>query len=623
MNNTILLENNVFNNLITTSKPLLLNENFDGFIKCLYKTGFYIEKNFLQVNIRKHKDLKEEKEKNLNSLNSIQNRINNLSPNPHSKSDPKNLNTRLWHLLIFLIAWDDPGLRDNTKKKERQALKLKKHIDLSYRRAIHIGLIAEIISIQKEINDYLLSKNSEENIKNIDFKSTDDIATNKKLIDTLTHCIDVLQSEPPDSKLIFKNAAKAISSFKPFADKFLHSLGVFIGAIAALGCGVITGGFIFLLLSSVGAPLFLAIPISLLMFSAGIIANFPLFSKHSSEFLLSMAKGGGITEFINQKGKREQLSTPKKILLLFAAFFSIAVGLDTAALTIMGGTKIMAVLFPSLVILCPPLSGIIIGTLVSGLLIGLSFVMFRAFLSVLQSQFSFRDSLQRLVDEIKRLSLTQKLIYTFKTALKVAFIGFALFGLFFLCFTGIPSLATTLGPIISQIVGWGSFIGDLPFTIVTIITFCGLITSKLFSTSMQTNLSDQNNSEVKEALSSLPKNSLFINLFKSCMLVLNAIGRSISIFNGSVISAMGAVACCISAFAGTLIKKESDEESLRNQANDACIALLNPLGQDKINYHALERNNSISSFFASLCSTSIENEYEAHEKKICSQRAGI
>lgn len=599
----MLKENNVLDKILIQSKQALLNENFDEFIKLLYELGLFLEKDFSQDNFIQYSDFKERKKY---FFKFIQNKINNFSHSIPQENNIKKLNTRLWNLQSFLIAWEDPGLRDITRKRERQNIKLKKNIDLSYRKAIHVGLIAEVISIQKEINNYFLSNNSEESIKDIDFESTRDIGTNRKLIETLTDCIQQLPYEKPDIKLLFKKIAKAISSFKPFADKFLHSLGIVIGIIAALGCGVITGGFIFLLLSSIGAPLFLSISISVLMFSAGLFANFPLFSKHSSAFLLSMAKSNGITAFINQKGEREQLSTPKKILLLFAAFFSIAVGLDTAALTIMSGTKIMALLFPSLITLCPPLAATIIAILISGLLIGLSFVMFTAFLSVLQNQFSFRSSLQNLVSEIKLLSFTQKLIYIFKTALKIVFIGFALFGLFFLCFTGIPSLTSALGPIISQIVGWGSFIGDLPFTLVTIITFCDLMTSKVFSTTTQVNLSAENDAEAIERLSSLPKNSFFIQIFKGCLLVLNAIGRSISIFNGSVISAIGAVACCISVFAGTLIKKESDEESIRNKANDVCIESINN-AEYKINNPLIEnedipnivRQNTSLTFFTS------------------------
>lgn len=91
-------------------------------------------------------------------------------------------------------------------------------------------------------------------------------------------CIRSLKSQVSDNiEQTYDEAAKAITSFTPPAEKFLHGLGIFLGITAALAVAVATGGFLFILLSMAGAPLWLPISISALMFMASSVLIFGFF----------------------------------------------------------------------------------------------------------------------------------------------------------------------------------------------------------------------------------------------------------------------------------------------------------------------------------------------------------
>jgi hypothetical protein len=105
-------------------------------------------------------------------------------------------------------------------------------------------------------------------------------------------------------------------------------------------------------------------------------------------------------------------------------------------------------------------------------------------------------------------------------------------------------------------------------------------------------------------------------------------GRSISVFNGTVVSAIGAAACCISAFAGTLIPHDNNEETIRKKANDACKVSLKNSGYKIINENPVSEENapvaikspltrsvSFSSFFYPFTNEnhSLSNDGHSHE----------
>lgn len=574
------------NELIESYNQLLLEGDFSSYIKHLYIFGVLLEKDFVQAVEKNQGTFAEETDKKERFYKYIAHYITESLFNfPPGRVTKESLCTRLWHLQSFLTAWEDPELHKQEDKKLCQAIEHRSNIDEYFLELIYAGLIAEVSRTYQEVNNFL----AEKKLVATDFES-------KGLRGHLADCIRSLKSETPDnSGQIYDEAAKAIASFTPLADKFLHGLGIFLGVTAALAVAAATGGFLFLLLSGVGASLALAASMSVLMFMANFGANFRLFSIHSTKFLCAMAKSGGITEFIDEEGKRAQLPISSKCILLLGAFVSFAVGLSTASLTIMFGIELVAKLFPMLAVGAFSFPGIVIGILVFGITIALSFVIFKAWVHFLQSPFFLwlENGLKRIFNEIKALPLTQIPNYIFKGIqalfkrifalsyiqilsyiFKAAFISFALFGLFFLCFAGIPSLVPALGLTASWITGLAAFIGDLPFTVITMCAFWDSLSAFSVSRVNFFSRTEQMPLETEDQRPSSPNNNLFMRIVNALMLLVNAIGRSIQVFNGSIISAIAAIACCFSAIAGTLIKQDKHEEHIRDKASKASKELL-------------------------------------------------
>lgn len=537
--------------LIKKNNQLLNVGDFSAYIEGLVELGKQLETDFVQDVQRGVKGtFPEEINKKKRFFRSIDYYFNLKFL---TFSSEKSLSTRLWNLKAFLIAWDDPVLRQQLDKQLHQSIKLKAEIDKSFRQPIHAALIAEVIRLQTEVSHLLEGQE----FPAINF----DGELNAELIQCLCDCIRTLESKIPDDiDQIYDQAAKAITTFKPRAERFFHGLSIIIGLLAALACGLATGGFLFLLVSSFGAPLWAAILVGSLMCAASLYANFGLFSKLSSKILCTMIKSGSITEFIDQNGQRKQLSVRIKCLLVVGALFSVGVGLSSASLTILFGLTLISTLFPSLTMIVP---AILISALVFGMTMGLSLIIFNAWVDLvkkIRTKFSswkdFSEALIKQIKAIKNLSVTQFLGYLFQAT----FMSFALFGLFFLCFTGIPSLVPAFTPIGSWIVGLGAFLGDLPFTILTASSFCHSF-MQLFS---RTHVSDAPESE---ALAAPDKPSLLSRVGHVLMLAANAAGRSIQVFNGKLISVLAAIACFFSALAGTLMQADNSEEVCRTKAN--------------------------------------------------------
>lgn len=539
-----------FRQLIEANNQLLLEGNFSAYIKHLYQLGNILEKEFVQdVNNCVEGTFADETDKKKRFFKTIANRFTLKFLCFPSKQ--QSLCTRLWNLQSFLMAWEDPALRKQKDKKLRKEITFKGGIDKSFRRTIHAALIAEVNRLQNEVSVFI-----DKDLPPINCE------LNVELIDCLADCIRALKSETPeDINQTFDKAADAILSFTPPADKFLHGFSICIGMLSALSVGLATGGFIFLLLSGLGAPLVVAGLAGLAMFSASTYANYGLFSVHSSKFLRALAKNGGITEVIDQQGKRRQLSIPMKCLLVLGAFFSVGVGLSNASLTIMFGMALLTTLFPALPVIVP---AILISALVFGMTLGLSLLIFKAWVflvNIIQTKFSSgREFLEWLIKEIKVLknpTVTQLLSYL----LQVVFTGFALFGLFFICFTGIPSLVPAFTLPGSWIVGFAAFFGDLPFTVITILNFCSGFKQLLVLTDPNTT------QENEERVSAVNKKSLLGRITHGLLLTANAAGRSIQVFDGKLISAFAAIACFFSALAGTLGKQDDQAENSRNTAS--------------------------------------------------------
>ena len=550
-----------FKQLIEANNQLLLEGNFSAYIKHLVQLVNILEKDFVQdVNNCVEGTFADETDKKKRFFKTIANRFTFKFLRYPSKQ--QSLCTRLWNLQSFLKAWEDPALRKLEDRKLRKEITFKGGIDKSFRRSIHAALIAEVNRLQSEVSVFI-----DKDLAPIHSESK------AELINCLTDCIRALKSETPENiNQTFDKAADAILSFTPAADKFLHGFAMGIGLLSALAVGLATGGFIFLLLSGLGTSVVVAGLAGLGIFSASTYANYGLFSVHSSKFLRALAKSGGITEVIDQQGKRRQLSLRMKCLLVFGAVLSVGVGLSNASLTIMFGMALLATLFPTLPVVFP---AILISALVFGMTIGLSLIIFKAWVylvDMMQTKFSSgKEFLEWFIKEIKalkNLTVTQLLSYL----LKVVFTGFALFGLFFICFTGIPSLVPAFTLIGSWIVGFAAFLGDLPFTVLTILNFVSGFKQLFAQTDPNTT------QEIEECVSVANKKSLLGRITHGLLLTANASGRSIQVFDGKLISAFAAVACFFSALAGTLGKQDDHAENSRNTATKISKDSLNECG---------------------------------------------
>ncbi len=228
-----------------------------------------------------------------------------------------------------------------------------------------------------------------------------------------------------------------------------------------------TGAAIFILLVSLSLPLGFVIPLSILFFITGTRANFQLFSQHIPEFFQDLFKERRVTKFIDQQGKYHQLSRNKKFLLLPAGFFSLSVGIAAAAITYLEGAKMIALIWPMLVTTCPHLAAGLLCVLAVAFLIGLTFVMLRTFIGVLQSQFSLQDLKKNIQEKCQNINVKQILAYPFKGLVMTA----AFFGLVYLDFTGTTTLAGLLGWVAADIITIAAIIGDLPFTLRTALAW--------------------------------------------------------------------------------------------------------------------------------------------------------
>lgn len=608
------------------AEQLIFSGDFSEYLKYLDQLGAHFEKDFI-LNINDKKIFEDKNQLERERQNYIQNQIDVFSFNDASEF----LNTRLQHLLSLAVAWEDPGLsrekikdstraddkQNETPKKIRQSTKLKKDIDKSIRHAIRVGLMVEVARIRNETNQFKIKFDTE--LKNNERpnpfnKIMISSLEEKKPIEILEECINSINGEPlKDIEQVFKKAAEAISSFKPVTDKFMQALGVLIAFLAALACGITVGSCAYLLfmgLTPVTFFLMPLIPAAIISIIGALIVfkvNFSYLYKTIPEILLSAAKMGGITEYIDPEGKRVQLSRFKKILLLPAAVVSFAVGVSMMAFTATNFVSILAGIISALALsAAPPFLPILLGTLIVGLGVALSILMFKGYIWLLQHPLV--DKLVRQAfDYMRRLPFDGRLGFAIKLlffvplfvfflglqvydylkklsfagwlglSLKLLIFGLSLVGLFTLYFAGIPILIPFFGPA-AVLIGWASFLGEIPFTLMVVNQLCDLagnfldnIAAKTFNFCFAKKTAGEmiDDSSLQEKISF----KLIIGLI---FVTINALLNSLLVIGTSIISLVATGACFINSFASNLIVPNKDQENRRNLANDDCLKVLMP-----------------------------------------------
>lgn len=446
----------------------------------------------------------------------------------------------LFRLLCFIHVWSDSeGWSDAAA---RQRMKFKKNISKSRRKLIHAGLFKSVYEIIYQFK-FKVEAGEKTEIEQL-LKELEQYADRKKTLMKVAQKFLTIKKFNSDSeyaaiKKNFSDSEKAISAFSLWSDRFLYGCGFGIGLIAALACGLSTGGAIFVLLAGFSLPLGLMIPISLLIFLAGTRANFQLFSQHIPQFFKELCKIGGLTEYIDQQGKRLQLSKNKKFLLFPAGFVSLSVGVAAAAIAYLEGTKMLAIICPMLVATCPHLTIALLGMLAGALLIGLTIVMLRTFIGVLQSQFSWQELKQSINEKWQNINFTKCLNYV----VKVFVIAAALFGLGYLDFTGTPTLAGLLGWVAADIITLAAILGDLPFTLMTTLAWY----NSLFKHNSTPN-------------ADVPKNMRYYvcKIVEFFALIINALGNAALVFTDSTISRIASVAAFMNSYASNRIQEDDN-----------------------------------------------------------------
>ncbi|WP_342147435.1 hypothetical protein [Rickettsiella endosymbiont of Aleochara curtula] len=586
------------------ARQLLISGDFPEYLKYLYQLGAGCEKDFI-LNINHKKIFEDKSQLERERQNYIQNQIDVFSFNDAREL----LNTTLQHLLSLAVAWEDPGLsrekiknstragdkQNETPKKIRQSTKLKKDIDKSIRHAIRVGLMVEVarlrnetIRIGNEANQFKIKfdtdlRNNERTnpFNKIEISSLEE----KKPYEILAECINSINGETPkDIEQIFKKAANAILSFKSLSDKVLQALGVFIAFLAALACGLTVGGCAYLLFMGLTPVTFFLMPlipaaiISIIGASIVFGVNFSYLYKSIPEVLLSAAKMGGITEYIDPEGKRAQLSRLKKILLLPAAIVSFAVGVSMMAFTATNFISILAGIIPALALsAAPPFLPILLGILIVGLGVALSILMFKGFVWLLQKPLI--KLAKQALDHMKKLSFLGWL----GLSIKLLIFGLSVVGIYALYFAGIPILVPFFGPA-AVLIGWASFFGELPFTLMVVSQLCDLVGSFLANNAIKIFnfcFTRQNVAEQLEDTSTQEKTSfkLVIGIF---FVTINAFLNALLVIGTTIISLVATGACFVNSFASNLIVPNSEQEIRRNKANDACLQALMPKNKEVI-----------------------------------------
>lgn len=513
--------------------------NFDGSIKYLHALGLSLQKEFHTQNKNERKDFRKYILSQIDSQNSTET-LGVAKPWKRS-----------WNLRCLLEAWGNIELKDT-------------ELGESVCAATFVGLYAEVVSLAEEVlylaktkenqEKYNISKLINEQLGLLKATEINKKTSVKQLIAIISNCIVLLKQidpelAPPEKiKANYLQAGKSIASFQRVSEKFFRWVGISLAFSSGLTCGLTTGICIFLLVSG---PWGLAAACSLgvVIFLAGFIANFNFFYKDTPSFFHALVNAK-MTEFIDKEGKRVELSTTKKFLLIPAALVSVAVGITCAAFTMMSGPQLVAIIFPFLTALWPPLPFILIGILAATYCVAITMAMFKAFVNGLQNPL---PSFKSFLEKIKSLSFRQWIAY----AAKATIVAFALFGLFFLCFTGLDSLVALLGPILSQVIGWAAFIGQIPFTMLTVDKLCDAFGNFLVH----------------------PKKTI-INFFSQVRgpleflgLIANALGNAALVIKASVVSAVAGASCFIISWAGNRVDHDKGK-AIRDNADQLAISNL-------------------------------------------------
>lgn len=535
----------------------------------------------------------------------------------HAVSDEK-LGEKLWNLRYFLEAWEETGLsREN--KKERHLFKYKKDLAKSTRKVIHRALYAEAINLAKEIKRRAQDNKSidffrfivNKELNDLSIVNTDEKVKTSQLIALTSNCLHLLKTINPDLKLpeniekSFKKAAKAIVSFRTLKEKALSALSVSIAVVASVACGLFTGGFVYAFLVGTaftaltgGIPLVVAIVLAVITGFIGFVVNARFFSKEIPEFLIKLTSLSRVTEYIDEEGKRAQLSRFKKYIYLpLAAIFSVTVGIASAAFCLAQYAHILVALpFLAMTEALPVILAVILA-------IAMTVIMFKAFVEV-APKLSFTRLWQSLKTFFKQMSLGKFGKYAFIAT----FVALGVFGLLMLSTGGLGILTAALGgsAIAAYFIVGTSFLGQLPFVILTVSNFCEIIGKLLWSIPQKVKaLFRQTPTQLGETVEELSLSSKILKVLSGIMawvvvplfLIINALANGICLMLGKpsateyVVGGAGA----LNSIAGNMVSNGNKEE--RSQADKVVIQSIKSAANNLNESSPRERMDRLKSLF--------------------------
>lgn len=556
--------------LISNAEKDLVDKNYRQFLVNLRRIGRPIKKAWLT---------EPEKDSNISekfSSKSFKNFLCNKYLQSYHSSIQNNetlqqLKNKLSLLEIFLTVWVDEAENDNSNslqnsKKKRQERKFKATLDKDDRYAIHIALQSMVFILAQQ-SELAINENGRvlEKFKQLENKQGLISFIHAQIKKLESKSLDAAIDEPSNiSEEEFKKIGSAISAFQTpnIKKKIIKYTGIALAFLAAIACGVTTGGAIFLLFSSLPlAGLIFGGLLGILIGIWGFSSNFGFFSTNFPDFLLSFLKKGGISEYIDEEGKRRQLSALKKYLFIpLAVVTSLTVGLGTVAITY---TTIITLLGKFLVLsafIWPPLFPIIAGILAAAVGITLTVAVLTATIQVIKNSQNF--SWEAIKSTINGLSRKQIIGYVFKGLLVLL----GLFGLAYFRYVAGIDLSNTIQPLI------GLQAASIVSIIMSVIAFIPQGFFTLVSTQKLIKLFSPTDNPAED--SSFYHRIYKAITLKSICLVGNAIGNAVLVIvDGiSTLSIFGAIGCFVNSWSGNLIPAKNSSER-----DDATAKLVNQL----------------------------------------------
>ncbi|MFZ0219548.1 MAG: hypothetical protein WAL30_05015 [Candidatus Aquirickettsiella sp.] len=496
---------------------------------------------------------------------------NSLSQDEETNQPDKELILR--KLIPVLAVWYDIGLPRKGESSsddeliERQRIKYKGQVDKNDRHPVGIGLYALTRHLTATGQPF-----------NNDAHKSESNFNPEALIRSVFAQIANKEFKTEDLHPEIDKIGLAISSFQTpnKKKKLIKYAGVLLALIAALACGLSTGGAIILLFPSLTI---LALTLGGVIALFGFLANLGFLSENFPTFMLSLLKKGGITEYINNEGTRKQFSKTYKYLLTpLMIFASLTVGTGTTALTYLTILKLVSSLLPILALIWPPLPLIIVGVLSLAVGITLTVAILTSSLDALKKvaalNMGFKALCQHAYEHCKTWLKNLKHLKTHEKVglvIMLLLVPIALAGLAYYRYTAGVDLSVFIGLAGSIVMGAIAYVAQIAFTCLSVNKLKNVLIKPFSATAADLGVNNQASKSVWK--------SVLSNSWYALSLFINAIGNAVLVYDGSSTSTAGAVFCGLNSFTGNMTEPDMNHGK-RQLANDALADKIKKIADD-------------------------------------------